>query len=164
MCSLLIANINVFQLWTLQLESHLWKPSRASLLYSSCDQRTADLPLVYGQSWGSQCPAQHHSIWFDRTGQLINSNQIPNTLQQTLLPFPRTSSATLSSMANPPRLSAPAGWAWSAWLYAPVKGTLCDKASQWSQKRHLPCFNDSKPHLTWGSLCGWQRHSISLVY
>lgn len=41
-------------------------------------------------------------------------------------------------------------------------GTLCDKASQRPWKWHLPHFNDSKPRLTWGSLCGWQSHSFLL--
>lgn len=110
----LIANINVFQLWALQLGSHLWKPSSASLLYSSWDQRAADLPLVSLPSRSSQSPAQRSSLWFDRTDQLINSILIPNTLQQALFPnifpLPRTSSATLDSVAPPARLCAPAGW------------------------------------------------------
>lgn len=128
----LIANRNVFQLWTLQFESHLWKPSSASLLYSSCDRSPAELPLVSGQSRASQGPAQHSSLWFDRTGQLINSTLIPNTRQQALFPaifpFPRTSSATLDSIAHPPRLCAPSGWAWES---AALKMALA--MLQWQQ-------------------------------
>lgn len=75
----LIANINVFQLWTLQLESHLGKPSSASLLYSSRDQRMLISRFSTGKAGAPR--AWHNTIPFGLV-ELINSILIPNTLQQ----------------------------------------------------------------------------------
>lgn len=130
------------------LDSTAWvslrKPSSASLLYSSRDQRMPISCLSMGKAGDPR-----GSLWFDPTDKLHPDSKHSTAVLPSIFPFLRTRSAMLhDSITPPPRSCAPAGWVWDRAAVPSCQGTLCDKAWQRPQKWHLP---------------QWHRHSISLV-